>query len=571
MSDAPQVPSVDAESPRTPWEPTESGAIPFVHLHTHSHYSLLDGVGKLDALLARAKELEMPALALTDHGNLYGALEFYQKALEVGVKPILGYEAYVAPISRFDKTEKRSYHLTLLATNRKGYENLLVLSSLAYTEGFYYKPRIDRDLLKEHSEGLICLSGCLAGEVARTLANGNGSPESYAKARDAALWHRELFGDRYYLELQDHGIAEQKIALQGTLRISQELGIPTVISNDVHYVRREDADAQDLVLCVNTGKFRTDPNRMRMDSDEFYLKSGAEMMERAVGFEDAVWRSLEIADRCNLELELGKRFFPIFIPPDNKTPDEYLRELCIQGLKRRYANNPKRLIDGELSDEVMARLNRELGVIAKLGFATYFLIVWDFVRVAEERGVHRTARGSGVGAIVCYALNMSHVCPLEFDLLFERFLDENRIEAPDIDIDFEQSRRGEIIDYVKEHYGSEKVAQLGVLLFLQQFFHGFQQFVQTFLHGFHVIVDFVINVFVCILFVSVICAAFDVYFVKVGFVFVLRIMVEHTFGHSAASFPESVGTLKNKTPIVRSGTLEESPPVGNRVPPPFEL
>ena len=462
MSDAPQVPPVEAESPRTPWEPTESGAIPFVHLHTHSHYSLLDGVGKLDALLARAKELEMPALALTDHGNLYGALEFYQKALDVGVKPILGYEAYVAPISRFDKTEKRSYHLTLLATNRKGYENLLVLSSLAYTEGFYYKPRIDRDLLKEHSEGLICLSGCLAGEVARTLANGNGSPESYAKARDAALWHRELFGDRYYLELQDHGIAEQKIALQGTLRISQELGIPTVISNDVHYVRREDADAQDLVLCVNTGKFRTDPNRMRMDSDEFYLKSGAEMMERAVGFEDAVWRSLEIADRCNLELELGKRFFPIFIPPDNKTPDEYLRELCIQGLKRRYANNPKRLIDGELSEEVMARLNRELGVIAKLGFATYFLIVWDFVRVAEERGVHRTARGSGVGAIVCYALNMSHVCPLEFDLLFERFLDENRIEAPDIDIDFEQSRRGEIIDYVKEHYGAEKVAQLGV-------------------------------------------------------------------------------------------------------------
>ena len=283
MSDAPQVPPVDAESPRTPWEPTESGAIPFVHLHTHSHYSLLDGVGKLDALLARAKELEMPALALTDHGNLYGALEFYQKALDVGVKPILGYEAYVAPISRFDKTEKRSYHLTLLATNRKGYENLLVLSSLAYTEGFYYKPRIDRDLLKKHSEGLICLSGCLAGEIARTLANGNGSPESYAKARDAALWHRELFGDRYYLELQDHGIAEQKIALQGTLRLSQELGIPTVISNDVHYVRREDSDAQDLVLCVNTGKFRTDPNRMRMDSDEFYLKSGAEMMERAAG------------------------------------------------------------------------------------------------------------------------------------------------------------------------------------------------------------------------------------------------------------------------------------------------
>lgn len=462
MSDASLAPALDAAPSRTPWEPTASGAIPFVHLHTHSHYSLLDGVGKLENLIARAQELEMPALALTDHGNLYGALEFYQKALDAGLKPILGYEAYVAPGSRFEKGEKRSFHLTLLATNRQGYQNLLYLSSIAYTEGFYYKPRLDRDALAKHNEGLICLSGCLAGEVARTLANGNGSPESYERARNAARWHREIFGDRYYLELQDHGIAEQKIALQGTLRLAGELGIPTVMTNDVHYVRREDADVQDLALCINTGKFRTDANRMRMDSDEFYLKSGAEMMERAQGFEDAVWRSLEIADRCDLQLELGKRFFPIFIPPDEKTPDDYLRELCVAGLKRRYANNPKRLVDGELSAEVKARLDRELGVIAKLGFATYFLIVWDFVRVAEERGIHRTARGSGVGALVCYALNLSHVCPLEFDLLFERFLDENRLEAPDIDIDFEQSRRGEIIDYVKERYGAEKVAQLGV-------------------------------------------------------------------------------------------------------------
>lgn len=443
-------------------EPRASSAVPFVHLHTHSHYSLLDGVGKLEALIARAKELEMPALAITDHGNMYAALEFYQKALDAGIKPIIGYEAYVAPGSRFDKTEKRMYHLTLLAMNEQGYRNLLKLASLAYVEGFYYKPRIDWELLKEHNEGLICLSGCLSGEVARTLKDGNGNAESYAKARNVLLRYREVFGDRYYVELQDHGLADQRIPLQKEMQLARELGIPTVATNDVHYVLHEDSDTQDLVLCINTGKFRTDANRMRMDSDQFYLKSGREMLDAFPGAEDAVRRSVEVAERCNLDLELGKRFFPIFTPPDGLTSDEYLRKLCVEGLKRRYANNPKRMVNGELTEEVMARLDRELSVISKLGFPNYFLIVWDFVREAEARGIHRTARGSGVGALVCYALNLSHVCPLEFDLLFERFLDENRLEAPDIDIDFEQSRRGEIIDYVKEHYGEEKVAQLGV-------------------------------------------------------------------------------------------------------------
>lgn len=451
-----------AEPPRTPWERTASGAVPFVHLHTHSHYSLLDGVGKLEALIARAKELEMPALALTDHGNMYGGLEFYQKALDAGLKPIMGYEAYVAPGSRFEKSDKTMYHLTLLAMNNEGYKNLLQLSSLAFTEGFYYKPRIDHELLKKYNAGVICLSGCLSGEVARTLKNGRGSAESYEKARNIMLWYREIFGDRYYVELQNHGLYDQQIPLQKELQLAKELGIPTVATNDVHYVMHEDADAQDLVLCINTGKFRTDANRMRMDSDQFYLKSGQEMLDAIPEDPDATWRSLEIADRCNLDLKLGQRFFPIFTPPDGLDANEYLRKLCIEGLKRRYANNPKRLINGELSEEVMARLNRELGVIKKLNFPTYFLIVWDFVREAERRGIHRTARGSGVGALVCYALNLSHVCPLEFDLLFERFLDENRIEAPDIDIDFEQSRRGEVIEYVKEHYGAEKVAQLGV-------------------------------------------------------------------------------------------------------------
>ena len=449
--------SEDSESSRE-----SSGQVPFVHLHTHSHYSLLDGVGKLEALIARAKELEMPALAITDHGNMYAALEFYQKALDAGIKPIIGYEAYVAPGSRFDKTEKTMYHLTLLAMNEQGYKNLLKLSSLAFLEGYYYKPRIDHELLKEYNEGLICLSGCLSGEVAKTLLKGRGGAEAYQKAKQIALWHREIFGDRYYIELQNHGLEDQQIPLEKEMELARELGIPTCATNDVHYVLHEDADAQDLVLCINTGKFRTDPNRMRMDSDQFYLKSGREMLEAIPQDPDAVRRSVEIAARCELNLELGKRFFPIFTPPDGLTSDEYLRKLCLEGLRRRYANNPKRMVNGELTPEVMARLDRELSVISKLGFPNYFLIVWDFVREAEARGIHRTARGSGVGALVCYALNLSHVCPLEFDLLFERFLDENRLEAPDIDIDFEQSRRGEIIDYVKEHYGAEKVAQLGV-------------------------------------------------------------------------------------------------------------
>ncbi|MGN1065061.1 MAG: DNA polymerase III subunit alpha, partial [Thermoguttaceae bacterium] len=454
--------SASDEPQRTPWERTASGAVPFVHLHTHSHYSLLDGIGKLDALIERAKELEMPAMALTDHGNMYGALEFYQKARDAGIKPILGYEAYMAPNKIFDHSEKRPFHLTLLAMNNQGYKNLLKLSSIAFLDGFYYKPRIDHDILTKHSEGLICLSGCLSGEVARTLVNGGGSADSYEKAKEIAKWYQNLFGDRYYMELQDHGLADQAVALKYELKIARELGIPTVATNDVHYILHEDADVQDVALCINTGKFRTDPNRMRMDSNEFYLKSGQEMLNVMKDDPDAVWRSLEIADRCNVEIELGKRFFPIFTPPNNMDPNDYLRQLCIEGLKRRYANNPKRMINGELSEEVMARLNRELDVIKRQGFPTYFLIVWDFVREAEKRGIHRTARGSGVGALVCYALNLSHVCPLEFDLLFERFLDVNRKEAPDIDIDFEQAKRGEIIEYVKERYGAEKVAQLGV-------------------------------------------------------------------------------------------------------------
>ena len=437
--------------------------LPFVHLHCHSHYSLLDGAGKLEDLIGRARELGMTALALTDHGNLYGVLEFYQKAKAAGIKPIVGFEAYIAPGSRFEKSatsqKDASYHLTLLAQNNKGYQNLLKLSSLAFMEGYYYRPRIDKETLRKYNEGLICLSGCPSSELSRAILSAEANGMS--RAIQVAEWYRDLFGERYYLEIQDSGLEVQRLVLNGTLKVAQELGIPLVATNDVHYVRQKDAETQDILLCLSTGKFRTDENRMKMETDQLYLRSGAEMLHAMPGQREAIERSQAIADSCDLDLDLGKRFFPAFYPPESKTSDDYLRELCIDGLKRRYAGNEKRMSHGELSEEVMTRLDRELSVIKKLGFANYFLIVWDFVRVAEERGIHRTARGSGVGALVCYALNMSHVCPLEFDLLFERFLDENRIEAPDIDIDFDQQRRGEILDYVKEKYGSENVAQIG--------------------------------------------------------------------------------------------------------------
>ena len=442
--------------------------VPFVHLHCHSHYSLLDGAGKIKDLVKRAKDLGMPALALTDHGNLYGALEFYQEAAKQGIKPIIGYEAYMAHGNRTDKSadsKKKAYsHLTLLAQNYTGYKNLLKLASVANLEGFYYKPRIDKEVLEQYNDGLLCLSGCASSEIARLIV-----AENFDKAKEIALWYRQLFGDRYYFEIQDHGLEFQKTILEGIRKLAGELKIPMVATNDVHYINAEDDDKQDMLRCVGRvelykglkEKQRKDPEKY---SDQYFLKNGKEMQRAMPGYEDAITRTVEIADRVNIVIEavdLKKRFFPVFIPPDGLSADEYLRQLCLEGLMKRYAGNPKRLINGQLSDEVLARLDRELSVITKLGFIEYFLIVWDIVREAEELGIHRTARGSGVGALVCYALNMSHVCPLEFELLFERFLDENRVEAPDIDIDFDQDRRGEIFDYITKTYGKENVARLG--------------------------------------------------------------------------------------------------------------
>ena len=442
---------------------------PFVHLHCHTHYSLLDGAGQIGRMVNRAKELGMNSLAITDHGNLHGTIQFFKTCRKAEIKPIIGYEAYVAPGGRTNKEassmKEASFHLTLLAENQTGYQNLLRLASTAYLDGFYYRPRIDKEILAECKEGIVCLSGCASSELSRTLLRGTrGGPDvdpDVETGIEIAKWYRDLFGDRYFIELQDNGLVMQKTVNDGAIEVAKRLDVPMVATSDVHYVLREEHEAQDILICINTGKFRTDVNRMRMETNEFYLRSPEEMYTAFPELPDAVARSQEIADSTELELEFGQRHFPVYTPPDEKTSEEYLRELCIQGLMDRYADNPERMQDGKLSQEVMDRLDRELGVISKQGFPNYFLIVWDFVRFARDRGIEATARGSGVGSLVCYGLYMSHVCPLEYDLLFERFLDENRLEAPDIDIDFEKERRGEVIQYVKDKYGVENVAQIG--------------------------------------------------------------------------------------------------------------
>jgi len=420
----------------------------FAHLHCHSHYSLLDGASSIDRLVSRTVELGMNSLAITDHGNLHGALEFYQAAKAAKINPIIGYEAYIAPGSRFQKDagsqRDSSYHLTLLARDRVGFANLLKLATKAYLEGFYFKPRIDRELLEEYGEGLICLSGCLSGEFSRALVGSSREQrESLAQARDVAGWFQKTFGDRYFIEIQDNGLDVQRQVTEVALEVSRELGIPPVATCDCHYVNREDAEAQDILLCVNTGRFRNDASRMRMDSSEFYLKSPQEMHEAFVGIDrelvaGAVGRSQEIADSVSIDLDLGKRHFPGFEFPGGLTASEELRRLCLEGLRERYAAVAKRWADGgvpadpataPLHAQVMDRLDRELSVIDTLGFASYFLIVWDFVRHARERSIPAAARGSGVGALVAYSLYLSHVCPLEYDLLFERFLDINRRET----------------------------------------------------------------------------------------------------------------------------------------------
>ncbi len=440
---------------------------PFIHLHCHSEYSLLDGAGSLKRLVGKAQEFGMNSLALTDHGNMFGIMKFYQRAKDSGIKPILGYEAYLAPDSRFNRQyqvrQNSAYHLTVLAETHAGFKNLLKMATQAYTEGMYRKPRIDRELLHEYGDGLIILSGCLGGEINQHLIN--GKEPNWKAAYEAAEWYRKEFGDRFYLEIQNNGLELQQHAARLMIEISEKTGIPLVATSDVHYVESDDWDIQDILLCINTGKKRADDDRMKMETHEFYFRSQEEMYKAFPGQEAAVARSQEIADRCNVELELGKRFFPVFVPPEGKDEVDYLREVAVRGLRDRYIDTPKRwkdgVVGGELSDEVLKRLETELSVIKRQGFPNYFLVVWDFVRAAREKGISCGARGSGVGSLVCFGLGLSYVCPLEYDLLFERFLDVNRKEAPDIDIDFEQARREEVIQYTRDAYGADHVAQIG--------------------------------------------------------------------------------------------------------------
>ena len=437
---------------------------PFVHLHCHSHYSLLDGASKVPALVRRAKALGMDALAITDHGNLYGAVEFLREAKAADLKPIIGLEAYVAPGKRTDRTpaakgQENAFHLTLLARTGEGVRNLMRLSSASFLEGFYYKPRIDKEILQRHAKGLICLSGCVGSEFSQHLLHGRVEP-----ARELAAWYERVFGaENFFIEIQDNGLQIQRDQAAAAADLARRMGLPLVATSDAHYLVKEDFEAHDVLLCVNLGRtvdepldkprFVADDGRL---SDQFYVRSPEEMYAALPGHAEALARSAAIAEGVEENypsLDFGRRQFPSFRPPGQKTPEDYLRELCEQGLLRRYGQDPPA--------EARARLEHELGVICRMGFASYFLIVWDFVRYARERGIPNSARGSACGALVSYLLELSHVDPLKYDLLFERFLDPNRSEAPDIDIDLCKERRGEVIEYVRSKYGAANVAQIG--------------------------------------------------------------------------------------------------------------
>ncbi len=440
-----------ADPTPTTTSPAPTATRPFAHLHCHTHYSLLDGVNRIPDLVKHVKACGMDSIAITDHGNLYGAIEFYNGCKKGGVKPIIGYEAYVAPGRRSDRTSSRmkeaASHLTLLAMNRKGFDNLIRMSSSAYLEGFYYKPRIDRELLEECNEGIICLSGCASSELSRLLL-----AESNDEARQLVEWYVKVFGDRFYMEIQNAGFQIQKDCMDLTVDLANKMGLPLVATNDAHYLRKEDAKVQDVMLCVNTRTTRNDEKRMKMEHDGLYVCSPDEMYACFPGLESAVARSQEIANRVDIQLG-DRKLYPVFRPPDQKTDIQYLKDLCHDRMYERYGD--------ELTEVHWKRLEYELSVIESKGYASYFLIVWDFVEFARRNGIPCGARGSACGAIVAYLLRLGDVCPLKYDLLFERFLDPSRTEPPDIDIDFCRDRRQMVIDYTKQKYGERNVAQIG--------------------------------------------------------------------------------------------------------------
>lgn len=424
----------------------------FTHLHVHTEYSLLDGSSKIKEITARAKELGMDSLAITDHGVMYGVIDFYKAAREAGIKPILGCEVYVAPGSRFDKqpgeSEERYYHLVLLAENNKGYKNLMKIVSRGFTEGFYYKPRVDYEILEQFHEGIIALSACLAGEVQRYLARG-----MYEMGCEAARRYEKIFGKgNFFLELQDHGIPEQKYVNPQLLRMSQELGIDVVCTNDVHYTYADDADAHDILLCIQTGKKVTDENRMRYEGGQYYLKSPEEMSELFPYAPQALENTYRIAERCNVEIEFGVTKLPHYEVPEGYDSWSYLNYLCSEGLKKRYP---------DADDEIKSRMDYELSVIHSMGYVDYFLIVWDYINFARTHGIAvGPGRGSAAGSIVSYCLGITDIDPIKYGLIFERFLNPERVSMPDIDVDFCYERRQEVIDYVVDKYGKDCVVQI---------------------------------------------------------------------------------------------------------------
>ena len=425
----------------------------FTHLHVHTEYSLLDGSCKIKELIDRAKELGMQSLAITDHGVMYGVIDFYKAAVNAGIKPIIGCEVYVAPESRFDREaggqgDDRYYHLVLLAENDTGYHNLMKIVSRGFTEGYYYKPRVDKELLEKYHEGIIALSACLAGEVARNVTRG-----LYEDAKKAALSYEKIFGKgNFFLELQDHGISAQATVNQALLRMSEETGIELVATNDIHYINAEDAEPHDVLLCIQTGKKVNDENRMRYTGGQYYLKSEQEMRDLFRYAQQAIDNTAKIADRCNVEIEFGKTKLPKFSVPDGYTSEQYLEKLCREGLVRRY---------GEEASQVEKRLEYELGVIKKMGYVDYFLIVWDFIHFAKSKDIMvGPGRGSAAGSVVAYSLEITDIEPLRYQLLFERFLNPERVSMPDIDVDFCFERRQEVIDYVVEKYGKDQVVQI---------------------------------------------------------------------------------------------------------------
>ena len=424
----------------------------FVHLHVHSEFSLLDGANRIKDLPVRAKELGMDAIAITDHGAMYGVIDFYKECKKNDIKPIIGCEVYVAPRSRFDKepgVDNHYSHLILLAKDKTGYQNLIKLVSAGFIDGFYYKPRIDKEILEKYHEGIIALSACLAGEVNQNILNGD-----MEKAKEVALWFKDLFKDDYYLELQNNGIKEQVMVNQKLVQLSKELNIPLVATNDAHYLKKEDAYNHEILLCIQTGKTMKDPDRMRFDTDELYIKSPEEMIEYFKNIPEAIENTVKIAEKCNVDFEFGVTKLPNYdVPEEYKTHAEYFRKLCDDGIRNRYGKEP--------SKEVLDRLEYEISVIEKMGYVDYYLIVWDFINYAKSQNISvGPGRGSGAGSIAAYAIGITDIDPIKYDLLFERFLNPERISMPDFDIDFCYERRQEVIDYVARKYGEDHVAQI---------------------------------------------------------------------------------------------------------------